>query len=211
MLVSAIKQSKSAVHIHITPLRHHRALSSLFYTLGSHCVLSRSVMSDSLRPHRLRPPRLLCPWGFSRQEYWSGLPCPPPGFLSNPGIQSRSPTLQGNSWSTEPPGKLRFSLVIYLIPSRVYMSVPISQFIPLFLSLLGIHTFLLYICVSSSALQIGSAGRAYRISCWIRQCERKMSRRWLQGFVLNTGGMQLASAWQSWLWAKKFAAKHQVL
>ena len=25
------------------------------------------------------PTRLLCPWGFSRQEYWSGLPCPPPG------------------------------------------------------------------------------------------------------------------------------------
>ena len=27
--------------------------------------------------------RLLCPWGFSRQECWSGLPCPPPGDLSN--------------------------------------------------------------------------------------------------------------------------------
>ena len=26
----------------------------------------------------LKPARLLCPWGFSRQEYWSGLPCPPP-------------------------------------------------------------------------------------------------------------------------------------
>ena len=32
----------------------------------------------TLRPHRLQPARLLCPWGFSRQEYWSGLPCPPP-------------------------------------------------------------------------------------------------------------------------------------
>ena len=32
--------------------------------------------------------QLLCPWGFSRQEYWSGLPCPPPGDLpkSNPGL-----------------------------------------------------------------------------------------------------------------------------
>ena len=29
--------------------------------------------------------------GFSRQEYWSGLPCPPPGDLPDPGIESRSP------------------------------------------------------------------------------------------------------------------------
>ena len=35
--------------------------------------LSRSVVSSSLQPHE-EPVRLLCPWGFSRQEYWSGLP-----------------------------------------------------------------------------------------------------------------------------------------
>ena len=33
----------------------------------------------TLRPHGLQPARLLCSWGFSRQEHWSGLPCPPPG------------------------------------------------------------------------------------------------------------------------------------
>ena len=43
--------------------------------------------------------------GFSRQEYWSGLPCPPPGDLPNPGIKTRSPTLQGNSFLSEPPQK----------------------------------------------------------------------------------------------------------
>ena len=32
--------------------------------------------------------------GFSRQEYWSGLPCLPPGDLSDPGIKPRSPALQ---------------------------------------------------------------------------------------------------------------------
>ena len=31
--------------------------------------------------------------GFSRQEYWSGLPCPPPGNLPGPGIELRSPAL----------------------------------------------------------------------------------------------------------------------
>ena len=35
--------------------------------------------------------------GFSRQEYWSGFPCPPPGDLLNPGIKPRSPALQVNS------------------------------------------------------------------------------------------------------------------
>ena len=34
--------------------------------------------------------------GSSRQEYWSGLPCPPPGDLLNPGIEPRSPTLQAS-------------------------------------------------------------------------------------------------------------------
>ena len=38
------------------------------------------------------PTRLLCPWGFSRQEYWSGLPSPPPGDLPNGGIEPTSLT-----------------------------------------------------------------------------------------------------------------------
>ena len=35
------------------------------------------------------PARLLCPWGFSKQEYWSGLPCPPPGDRPSPQIEPR--------------------------------------------------------------------------------------------------------------------------
>ena len=42
---------------------------------------------------------------FSRQEYWSGPPCPPPGDLSNPGIEPGSATVQTNSLPSEPPGK----------------------------------------------------------------------------------------------------------
>ena len=40
--------------------------------------------------------------GFSRQVYWSGLPCPPPGNLPNPGIEPRSPTLQADCLPAEP-------------------------------------------------------------------------------------------------------------
>ena len=68
------------------------------------CVLSRSVVSDSLQPHGLQPVRLLCPWGFSRRKYWSGLPCPP-GHHSNPGIEPSCPALQADSLPSEPPGK----------------------------------------------------------------------------------------------------------
>ena len=49
--------------------------------------------------------RLLCPWGFSRQEYWSAFPCPPPGDLPNPGTEPRSHILQADSLLSESPGK----------------------------------------------------------------------------------------------------------
>ena len=43
--------------------------------------------------------------GFSRQEYWSGLPCPPSGDLSNPGIEPVSPALQTDTLLSELLGK----------------------------------------------------------------------------------------------------------
>ena len=46
--------------------------------------------------------------GFSRQEYWSGLPFPPPGDLPNPGIEPESPTspaVAGGLFTTAPPAK----------------------------------------------------------------------------------------------------------
>ena len=42
--------------------------------------------------------------GFSRQEYWSGLPFPSPGDLPDPGIEPRSPALQAEALTSEPPG-----------------------------------------------------------------------------------------------------------
>ena len=43
--------------------------------------------------------------GFSRQEYWSGLPFSSPGNLPDPGIEPRSPTLQADALTSEPQGK----------------------------------------------------------------------------------------------------------
>ena len=60
-------------------------------------------------------PTLVTPWavahqaplsmGFSKQEYWSGLPFPAPGDLPDPGIKPRSPALQAVSLLSELPGK----------------------------------------------------------------------------------------------------------
>ena len=41
--------------------------------------------------------------GFSRQEYWSGVPFPPPGNLPDPGIEPASPALAGGFFTTVPP------------------------------------------------------------------------------------------------------------
>ena len=49
----------------------------------------------------LAPPSM----GFSRQEYWNGLPFPSSGDLPNLGIEPRSPAFQAGSLPSEPPGK----------------------------------------------------------------------------------------------------------
>ena len=69
------------------------------------CLCLLAQLCPTLQPYGLQPTRLLCPWGFSRQEYWSGLSCPPPGDLSNSGIKPRTSALQVDSLPSEPPGK----------------------------------------------------------------------------------------------------------
>ena len=65
-----------------------------------YAVLSLSCLTLC---NHMGPCRFLCPWGLSRQEYWSVLPCPPPRDLSNEGIKPRSPKLQADFftiWAT---------------------------------------------------------------------------------------------------------------
>ena len=75
---------------HIFKSNRHYGKSS-FYLF----VLSGSVVSNSLWPHGLQRTRLLCPWRFSSQEYWSGLPCSPLGIFR---IQRLSPDLPHCRW-----------------------------------------------------------------------------------------------------------------
>ena len=91
-------------------------------------LLKESLVCACVRTEAISPVRLsVTPWtvdrhaplsiGFSRQEYWSGLPCPPPGDLPNSGIKPRSPAFQADSLPSEPPGKAKESLThIHVLP-----------------------------------------------------------------------------------------------
>ena len=64
-----------------------------------------SVTSKSLGPHGLIAHQAPLSMGFPRQEYWSGLPFPPPGDVPDPGIKPEFPALAGGFFTTAPPGK----------------------------------------------------------------------------------------------------------
>ena len=57
--------------------------------------------------------------GFSRQEYWSGLPFPPPGDLPDPGIEPASPALAGGVFTRELPGK---PTILTILPTLLPVS-----------------------------------------------------------------------------------------
>ena len=59
---------------------------------------------------------LMC---VSHSEFWSGLPFPSPGDLSNPGIEPRSPALEGDSLLSKPPGKPPNRSLLFATPWTV--------------------------------------------------------------------------------------------
>ena len=87
-------------------------------------VLRHSVVFDSGAP--LECPTRLCPWGFSRQECWSGLPCLPSGDVPNPEIKPRSPALQVDSLLSEPPGNPKYTRKCQKIDCRLIFHVQVS-------------------------------------------------------------------------------------
>ena len=66
---------------------------------------SRSVVSDSFAIPLTIAYQASLSMGFSRQEYWNGVPFPSSGDLPDPGIEPRSPALQADALPSEPPGK----------------------------------------------------------------------------------------------------------
>ena len=68
-------------------------------------IVNRSVMSNSFVTLWTVAHQAPLSTGFSRHEYWSGLPCPPPGDHPDSGIKPASPALQASSLPNEPLGK----------------------------------------------------------------------------------------------------------
>ena len=64
--------------------------------------------------------------GFSRQEHWSGLPCPPSGYLPKPVIEPKSPALQADSLPAELPGKMQYLRNKNMIKSRLHFHFSLS-------------------------------------------------------------------------------------
>ena len=70
--------------------------------------------------------------GFSRQEYWSGLPFPSPRDLPNPGIEPRSPEFQADDLTSEPPGKPQYNTysnaqILYEMSSSINRDICLSS------------------------------------------------------------------------------------
>ena len=119
-----ILQAKILEWVAISVIVQISQCARIDWLLHTSVQFSHSVMCDSLRPHGLQSEwvkslshvRLFAtPWtvayqappsmGFSRQEYWSGLPFPSPGDRPDPGIEPGSPALQADALTSEPPGK----------------------------------------------------------------------------------------------------------
>ena len=114
-LVRELRSHMPCVH----PKTSKQKLCILFYLLVQEVGCGND--GDSILQSRLCVWTLSCVWffatpwtialhaplsmGFSRQEYFCGLPFPSPGDLPDPGIKSRSPTLQADSLPSELPGK----------------------------------------------------------------------------------------------------------
>ena len=111
---------------------HHRALIGFLCCTSAYGCLVAQMCPTLCNPTwtvaHLTPKSM----GFPRQEYRSGLPFPSPGDLPDPGTEPTSPAWQVDSLPGMHVLYNRISLIIYFIYSfsSVYISVPISQFIP---------------------------------------------------------------------------------
>ena len=72
---------------------------------GLWLLFSCQVVSNSFVTPWTVACQALLSMGFSRQEYWSGLPFPPSGDILNSGIEPESRAVAGRFFTTEPPGK----------------------------------------------------------------------------------------------------------
>ena len=113
-----VKRNKVLIHATTWKIFKNIMLSDMH---AQSCLTLCGPMDYSPPPN----PQALLFMRFSRQEYWTGLPCPPPGDLPDTGIEPVSPALAGRFFTTEPHGKPRDWLLFlcnYIIPSLIAIS-----------------------------------------------------------------------------------------
>ena len=103
------------IYISLVSVQLHFRVSTIHYILFMYLIPIANIIVK-VKVKSLSHVRLFAtPWtvaynappsiGFSRQEYWSGLPFPSPEDLPNLGIEPGSPALQADALPSEPPGK----------------------------------------------------------------------------------------------------------
>ena len=131
ILIPSVQFSRSVVSDSLWPHGLHKqfrkiALKTIHFKMDV-CML-KSFSHVSLPPYGLQPARLLLSMGFSRQEYWSGLPCPSSEDLSYQGIELSLimlPALAGRFFTLGPPGKPSKCILIHRF--CLYLSVAHCQ------------------------------------------------------------------------------------
>ena len=140
--------------------------------------------------------------GFSRQEYWNGLPFPSPEDLPNPAIKPRSPALAG-LFTTEPPGKLYVSDIFVCIwltslCKTVFRSIYITTNDP---------TSLLFMAEQYSIVYMYHVFFKHFLCWWTFKllpcpsyCKQCWNEQWSTCIFLNHGFLWIyAQEWDCWI------------
>ena len=98
LVAQTVKSLPAVLETRVQPLDHEDPLEKEMATHSSILAWKIQWMEE---------PGKLPSMGFSRKEYWSGLPFPSPEDLPDPGIEHRSFALQADSLPSEPPGHIK--------------------------------------------------------------------------------------------------------
>ena len=136
LLVSAVQQCESALSIHISPssraslphtpippvqvITEYQAVLPVLYKSFPLVVSHVRLFAAQWTVAHQAPPSM----GFSRQEYWSGLPCPPPGHHPGPGIEPvtlMSPVLASWFFTTSATCEAPYLLIQHFIFTFIFL------------------------------------------------------------------------------------------
>ena len=100
VMVESSDRTWSAVEGNAKSLQYSYLENTMNSGGGGRCLVAKSCLTLAIpRTVACQAPLSM---GFSRQEYWSGLPFPSPWYLPYPGIKPGSPALQANSLPSDP-------------------------------------------------------------------------------------------------------------